>query len=175
MIAQHMPRGFTRPFAERLDKFTGLQVSEAQEGEKIRPGTVRIAPGGRNLILKRRGTEVVTALADKSETDLYVPSVNALLTSASQVYGPECLAVILTGMGDDGMEGVRAVKKRRGLVIAESEETSVIFGMPKKVISTGVVDHVLPLWKIGDAIIELFTNEEGALDMARKHHAEESR
>lgn len=175
VVAQHMPPGFTRPFAERLDKFTALEVREAGAGERIRPGRVLIAPGGKNMTLERSGTEVVTALSDRNGSDLYVPSVNALLTSAARMYGPECVAVILTGMGDDGMEGVRAVKKNRGLAIAESEETSVIFGMPKKVISTGVVDRVLPLWKISEAIVELFPRGEDAPDGPEKRRAEESR
>lgn len=174
VVAQHMPPGFTRPFAERLDKFTGLEVREAKDGDAIRPGRVLIAPGGKNLTLARRGTKVVTALADRVESDLYVPSVNALLSSASKIYGGDCVAVILTGMGDDGMEGVREINKRNGFTIAESEETSVIFGMPKKVISTGVVDRVLPLWKISDAIVGFFTPRDDSPKGAERSGAEGS-
>ncbi|MFQ5458034.1 MAG: chemotaxis response regulator protein-glutamate methylesterase [Myxococcota bacterium] len=161
LVAQHMPRGFTRPFAERLDRFTALDVREACDGEIITPGRVFVAPGGTNLTVRRRGTEVLTVLTEKNNVDRYVPSVNALLQSAAVTYGPECVAVILTGMGDDGMDGVRAVKKHNGYAIAESAETSVIFGMPRKVISTGVVDRVLPLWEISDAIVGFFRSRMG--------------
>lgn len=156
LVAQHMPQGFTRPFADRLNRFAELDVREARDREVVTPGRVFIAPGGMNMTVKRRGTEVVTVLTEKNDADRYVPSVNALLESAAETYGPDCIAVILTGMGDDGMEGVRAVKKRNGYAIAESAETSVIFGMPKKVISTGMVDSVLPLWKISDTLTGFF-------------------
>ncbi len=157
LVAQHMPPGFTRPFAERLDRFTELEVREAAGGEMLRPGLVLIAPGGMNLTVERRGAEVVTVLTKRSGADRYVPSVDALLRSAARAFGPGCLGVILTGMGDDGTEGVLEVKRRRGVTIAESEESSVIFGMPKKAISSGAVDHVLPLGRISGAIAQLFS------------------
>jgi two-component system chemotaxis response regulator CheB len=152
-----MPPGFTRPFAERLDRFTELSVREAAGGELLRPGHVLIAPGGMNMIVERRGAEVIVALTKRMTTDRYVPSVDALLRSAARAYGPACLGVILTGMGDDGSEGVLEVKRCKGITIAESEESSVIFGMPKKAISSGGVDHVLPLGKISGAITALFS------------------
>ncbi len=160
LVAQHMPPGFTRPFAERLNKFTSLRVREAGDRDLVRPGHVYIAPGGKNLSVKRRGAEVFTHLSEKNAQDRYIPSVDTLLQSAAEAYGPRCISVILTGMGDDGREGVRAVKARGGFSIAESEETSVIYGMPKKVILTGMVDQVLPLWKISEAIIDLFKREK---------------
>jgi two-component system chemotaxis response regulator CheB len=156
LVAQHMPSGFTRPFADRLDRFTGMSVREAVDGEVVRPGNVLIAPGGMNLTVERRGSEVVAAVRERSDKDRYVPSVDALLRSAAWIYGSACLAVILTGMGDDGSEGIVEVKRRKGVTFAESEETSVIFGMPRKAISSGAVDRVLPLWQIGQAIGEVF-------------------
>lgn len=157
LVAQHMPPGFTRPFAERLDRFTELSVREAAGGEMLRAGQVLIAPGGMNLTVERRGAEVAAVLSKRSGADRYVPSVDALLRSAARAYGPACLGVILTGMGDDGTEGVLEVKRRKGITIAESEESSVIFGMPRKAISSGAVDHVLPLDKISGAIVSLFS------------------
>ena len=157
LVAQHMPPGFTRPFAERLDRFTRLTVLEAAGGEMLRTGQALIAPGGMNLTVERRGAEVVTVLTKRTEADRFVPSVDALLRSAARAYGPACLGVILTGMGDDGTEGVLEVKRRKGITIAESEESSVIFGMPKKAISSGAVDHVLPLGRISGAIVALFS------------------
>ena len=156
LVAQHMPAGFTRPFADRLDRFTSLQVKEAEDAETIRSGSVYVAPGGTNLTVRRQGDEVLAVVKTRKESDKYVPSVDALMRSVAGVYGSRCLAVILTGMGDDGMEGVSEVKSRQGLVIAESEETSVIFGMPRKAISTGAVDRVLPLFKISEAIVDLY-------------------
>ena len=157
LVAQHMPPGFTRPFAERLDRFTELSVREAAAGELVRPGQVLIAPGGMNMTVERRGADVVTVLTKRGASDRYVPSVDALFRSAARVFGPACLGVILTGMGDDGTEGVLEVKRRKGITIAESEESSVIFGMPKKAISSGAVDHVVPLGKISGAIMTLFS------------------
>jgi two-component system chemotaxis response regulator CheB len=107
--------------------------------------------------VERRGAEVVTVLSKKRASDRYVPSVDALFRSVARTCGPACLGVILTGMGDDGMEGVLEVKRHRGVTIAESEESSVIFGMPKKAISSGAVDHVLPLGRISGAIVSLFS------------------
>jgi two-component system chemotaxis response regulator CheB len=156
LVAQHMPSGFTRPFAERLDRFTALEVKEAEDGEVVRPGRVYISPGGASLTVERYGSQVLVILTPRKESDKYVPSVDALMRSVARAYAARCLAVILTGMGDDGMEGVEEVKRCKGIIIAESEETSVIYGMPRKAISTGVVDHVLPLFKISEAIVDLF-------------------
>ena len=134
----------------------GEKVKEAEDAETIRSGSVYVAPGGTNLTVRRQGDEVLAVVKARNESDKYVPSVDALMRSVAAVYGYRCLAVILTGMGDDGMEGVLEVKSRQGLVIAESEETSVIFGMPRKAISTGAVDRVLPLFKISEAIVDLY-------------------
>jgi two-component system chemotaxis response regulator CheB len=152
LVAQHMPEGFTRGFAERLDRLTTLRAKEASGGEVPEKGTVLLAPGGKHLELESRGGRVVTRICEHDGRDKYTPSVDRLFVSAAKHYGSELLAVVLTGMGDDGRRGVVAVKKAGGKVIAESEETAVIFGMPQQAIRTGAVDLVLPLHRIPNAI-----------------------
>ena len=152
LVAQHMPSGFTRGFAERLDRLTPFRVLEAQGGEKPEAGQVLIAAGGSHLELKMRAGEVVTCVSESRTGDKYTPSVDRLFESAAKHYGSKLLAVVLTGMGDDGRRGVRAVKQCGGQVIAESEESAVIFGMPQQAIRSGAVDSVLPLGQIPTAI-----------------------
>ena len=152
LVSQHMPTGFTRGFGERLDRLTPLRASEAQGGETLVPGTVLVAPGGRHLELEAVDGQVVTRLVATGSRDKYTPSVDRLFESAAKHLGSELMAVVLTGMGDDGAVGVRSVKRSGGIVIAESEQTAVIFGMPRQAIRTGVVDKVLPLGEIARAI-----------------------
>jgi two-component system, chemotaxis family, protein-glutamate methylesterase/glutaminase len=150
--AQHMPAGFTAGFAERLDRLTHLRAIEARGDDELVPGTILVAPGGRHLELETARGRIVTRLGPTRAGDKYVPSVDRLFESAAKHYGPDLLAVVLTGMGDDGRKGVSAVKACGGSVIAESESTAVIFGMPQQAIRTGAVDAVLPLGEIATAI-----------------------
>jgi len=152
LVAQHMPEGFTRGFAERLDRLTPLRATEAQGGETPARGTILIAPGGSHLELEASGTDIVTRVVRPTPADKYTPSVDRLFQSAAKSFGGNVLAVVLTGMGDDGRKGVEAVKSAGGSIIAESEDTAVIFGMPLQAIRTGVVDQVLPLGEIATAI-----------------------
>lgn len=152
LVAQHMPAGFTRGFAERLDRLTPLRAMEAEGGEEPQAGMVLVAPGGSHLELETVGTRVLTQVVSGSSVDKYTPSVDRLFQSAAKHFGPDTLAVVLTGMGDDGRHGVQAVKAEGGSVIAESESTAVIFGMPQQAIRTGAVDQVLPLGEIATAI-----------------------
>ena len=144
-IAQHMPPGFTRAFAERMNKLSALTISEAADGDLVLPGKVFIAPGGKNLIFERTGQEVRIRVVNPSAGQRYVPSVDVLFTSAAATFAAKAVAVVLTGMGNDGHLGVLAIKKAGGSVIAESEESSVVFGMPKEAIASGCVDTVVPL------------------------------
>jgi two-component system chemotaxis response regulator CheB len=153
LVSQHMPAGFTRAFAERLDRNAGLKVKEAEEGETLEPATVFIAPGGMNLEIKSSGDRLLATLRPRADTDKYVPSVNALFHSAARAFADRCLAVVLTGMGNDGADGVRSIKDAGGQIIAESEKTSIVFGMPREAINTRRVDEVLNLDDIPAAII----------------------
>ena len=152
LVAQHMPEGFTAGFAERLDRLTPFRAAEAQGDEELVPGTILVAPGGRHLELESARGRILTRIAPGRPGDKYVPSVDRLFESAAKHFGPELLAVVLTGMGDDGRKGVSAVKACGGNVIAESESTAVIFGMPQQAIRTGAVDAVLPLGEVATAI-----------------------
>ncbi len=144
-ISQHMPPVFTRAFAERLNKFCALEVKEGQTGDLMLPGRVLIAPGGKNLTFQLRAGNVVALVEDPPPSQRYTPSVDVMFKSASDVFGANLLGVILTGMGNDGARGVERIKERGGQVLAESEESSVVFGMPKEAIATGKVDKILPL------------------------------
>jgi len=152
VVSQHMPEGFTKGFAERVDRLTPVRTREAADGDEPRVGTMLIAPGGSHLEFESVRGKTVTRLVPKQATDKYVPSVDRMLTSAAKHYGADLRAVILTGMGDDGRRGVVAVKEAGGSVIAESEDTAVIFGMPQQAIRTGAVDAVLPLDAMASAI-----------------------
>ena len=152
LVAQHMPAGFTRGFAERLGRLTPLRAWEAEGGESPQAGTVLVAPGGSHLELENVGARVVTRIVPSGSSDKYTPSVDRLFESAAKHYGTDLLAVVLTGMGDDGRLGVTAVKAAGGSVIAEAESTAVIFGMPQQAIRTGAVDLVLPLGDVATAI-----------------------
>jgi two-component system chemotaxis response regulator CheB len=152
LVAQHMPEGFTRGFADRLDRLTPLRAAEAKGGEVPIAGTILVAPGGSHLELESVGTRVVTRIVPQRAGDKYTPSVDRLFESAAKSFGADVLAVVLTGMGDDGRRGVKFVKDAGGSVIAESEHTAVIFGMPQQAIRTGSVDQVLALGDIATAI-----------------------
>jgi two-component system, chemotaxis family, protein-glutamate methylesterase/glutaminase len=144
-ISQHMPPGFTRAFADRLNKFTALEIKEAANGDRIHLGRVLIAPGGMNLTFRRRGDEILAQVSPPEPKQRYTPSVDVMFNSASDVYQDSLLGVVLTGMGNDGARGTRLIKSRGGLMLAEAEESSVVFGMPKEAIATGCVDGVVPL------------------------------
>ncbi len=159
LVAQHMPAGFTRSFADRLARTTPFAAREAVAGDVPRPGEILIAPGGQHLELEARGQSVVVRIAEAAAGDRYAPSVDRLFVSAAKHYGPDLLAVVLTGMGDDGALGALAVKRGGGNVIAESEETAVIYGMPRQAVSMGAVDAVLALHEIPNAIQNGFASE----------------
>jgi two-component system chemotaxis response regulator CheB len=153
VVSQHMPAGFTRSFAERLNKLSSLVVSEAAAGDRIRPGSVLIAPGGYHLLVKRDRAGLYAELAARGPADKYVPSADRMMVTAAEACGAATLGVVLTGMGRDGAEGAAAIKRRKGQCLAESEETAVIFGMPQEAIRTGAVDKVLPLGSMAGEIV----------------------
>lgn len=160
VISQHMPEGFTKHFAERLDNISPICVKEAEDGEVIEQGKALIAPGGYHMLLEQKGTEITTVLRKRSMADKYVPSVDIMMKSAAAVYGRKVLGVILTGMGNDGKDGMKAIKDHKGHTIAESAETSIVFGMPQEVISAGAADKILPLKEIPEEIIRRCMKDE---------------
>jgi two-component system, chemotaxis family, protein-glutamate methylesterase/glutaminase len=153
LVVQHIPLGFTRYLADRLAQRSALPVEEARDRETVRPGRVLIAPAGVHMKLAQRGDAVEIRLDEEPRSSLHRPSADVLMASVAEVYGARSVGVILTGMGTDGAEGLGAIRKVGGRTFAESEETSVIFGMPKAAIEAGVVDRVVPLPEITDAIL----------------------
>jgi two-component system, chemotaxis family, protein-glutamate methylesterase/glutaminase len=147
-VAQHMPAGFTRSFAQRLNDSSVMEVREAEDGDRMLPGQVLICPGNKNLELQYMNSLVQVRVVEPPRAQIYTPSVNVLFQTAAQVYGSKTLGVVLTGMGNDGSEGVRAVAARGGQVLAESEESCVVYGMPKEALQTGLVEKAVPLEKM---------------------------
>ncbi|RNC70097.1 MAG: chemotaxis response regulator protein-glutamate methylesterase [Desulfuromonadales bacterium] len=145
VVSQHMPAGFTRTFAERLNRLSVFDIKEAADGDLVVPGRVLIAPGGYNMTFEKREGKVVARIVKPAKEDRYVPSVDVMLSSCARLFGPRTLGVVLTGMGNDGSRGVREIKGVGGQALAESEESSVVFGMPREAIATGVVDKAVPL------------------------------
>ena len=152
VVAQHMPAGFTESFAARLDRFTAFSAREARDDDGLEAGHVLVAPGGCHVEFESRSGTPRLRVSRRSPADRYAPSVDRLFCSAAKHFGAELVAVVLTGMGDDGARGVLAVKQAGGMVVTESEETAVVFGMPRQAIRTGVVDAVLPLGRIATAL-----------------------
>jgi two-component system chemotaxis response regulator CheB len=156
VIAQHMPDKFTRTFAERLDRRSELSVSEAQDRDVVGAGTGFVCPGRQCMDLETDVRGVLRLrVGQPSEQDRYVPSADRLLTSVARVAGPRAVGVILTGMGDDGVLGAQAILSGGGTVIAESELTAVVYGMPGSAVRSGAVTHVLPLPEIAGYLARL--------------------
>ncbi|MGK0248584.1 MAG: two-component system chemotaxis response regulator CheB [Oleispira sp.] len=156
IIVQHMPGSFTKAFAERLNKISPLTVTEAQHGEKLKPGHVYVAPGGMQLMLDNRNGGSIH-IHESDDRISYRPSVDITLASVAKHFGRKALAIILTGMGSDGKEGAQLLKQAGGTIWAQDEESCIIYGMPMAVIKAGIVEKVLSL----DAIAPAVFNEAG--------------
>jgi two-component system chemotaxis response regulator CheB len=154
-VAQHMPPTFTRLFAERVDRLTKYNVKEAVDGELLTRGCIYVAPGGLQMEVHRSNGNLQARIMAPDSTDLYAPSVDRLFDSASDACGEKLVAVIMTGMGDDGARAIRRVRERGGKTIAESSDTAIIFGMPNEAIKTGAIDQILALSDIAPAIERL--------------------
>ena len=154
LVIQHMPKRFTSGFAERLNNHCPLSVKEAQNGEALRNNVVYVAPGNSNLQVTRNHTGVFISLSAPSPHDSINPSVEKAMGSAINVFGKQVIGVILTGMGDDGAKAMERLYALGGQTIAESEQTAVIYGMPKEVIKKGAARVVAPAGEIADEIIE---------------------
>lgn len=145
LIVQHMPASFTKPFAERLNGLCQVAVKEAEHGEPARPGTVYIAPGGLHLNYRQRGAQPYLELNPEPAASLHRPSVDVMFLSLAQECTKQLLAVILTGMGNDGARGMEALKAKGAHTLAEAEESCVVYGMPRAAFERGCVDQVAPL------------------------------
>ncbi len=156
IIVQHMPGIFTRSFAERLASRCELTVKEAEQGEAIRPGEVLVAPGGFDLQVRGdKGGAGEVRLVESQGRHGASPHIDTTMISAAEAYGENTVGVIMTGMGSDGARGMAAVKEKKGKTVAQSEETCLVFGMPKAAIETRCVDWVVPLEQIPETILSL--------------------
>ena len=155
IISQHMPRGFTGQLSERLNRLSQLRIKEAEDLDPIKPGHVLICPGGYHLGVRHRGSKEVVVLKEGKISDKYIPSVDHMMKSAADAFGANTMGVVLTGMGNDGKQGVVEIKAKGGYTIAESEASAVVFGMPAEAIKTGAVESVLPISEIATEILRV--------------------
>jgi len=153
VIVQHMPSGFTKMYAQRLDGLSGIRVSEAQDGDRVNRGGALIAPGGMHLMLKKDAAGYYVECIHGERVNGHCPSVGVLFDSAAKTAGPEAVGVLLTGMGRDGAEGLLHMKKAGAFTIGQDEATSVVYGMPMAAYEIGAVTIQAPLQQIADLII----------------------
>lgn len=156
VVIVHMPKAFTGAFAERLDGLCRLNVKEAEEGETIASGRVYVTPGGTQTRVKKRGiTDFYVDIRDEPYNSIYKPCVDITISSIAEAYPGRSMGVILTGMGHDGLEGMRHIKERGGKTIAQSEETCTVYGMPKAIVDAGLADKVVPIENIAGEIVNM--------------------
>lgn len=162
-IVQHMPPKFTLSLSERLNSMSKLEVKEAAEGDPVKGGTVYIAPGGKQMLLKSVNGERRIHISDEPDTTLHKPSVDVMMDSVIDIYGKKTLGVIMTGMGRDGHKSIAKLKRIGGYAIAQNERTCVVYGMPKAIVEDNLADSVIPLEKFSETINNLVVRNESIL------------
>ena len=155
-----MPKGYTKALAERLNRISRIPVKEAVDGEEIVPGRVLIAPAGEHLSVRmnKEGKGVIRLFMEP-ENSGHHPSVDVMMRSVAEVYGERVVGVLMTGMGHDGMEGMKAVKQNHGKTMAQDKDSCVVYGMPRSVVEIGVVDQVVPLSHLSERIVDCVETE----------------
>lgn len=161
LITQHMPPGFTRSYAARMDSLCRIRVAEASDGERVLPGHAYIAPGGLHLSVERSGANYIARVRDGEPVNRHKPSVEVLFESAARVVGPNALGVMLTGMGADGARAMRAMRDAGSWNLCQDEASCVVFGMPREAIAHGAANEVLPLAQIAPRLIERLRSTAG--------------
>jgi two-component system chemotaxis response regulator CheB len=161
VITQHMPPGFTKSYANRLDGLCRIRVKEAVDGERVLPGHAYIAPGGFHLSVERSGANYIARVSDGEPVNRHKPSVEVLFESAARVVGQNALGIMLTGMGADGAKAMRTMKDAGSYNVCQDEATCVVFGMPREAIAHGAANEVLPLGKIAGHMIERLRSTAG--------------
>jgi two-component system, chemotaxis family, protein-glutamate methylesterase/glutaminase len=161
MITQHMPPGFTRSYAARLDGLCRIRVAEARDGERVLPGHAYIAPGGHHLSVERSGANYIARVQLGEPVNRHMPSVEVLFKSAARVVGPNALAIMLTGMGADGAKAMREMRDAGSYNLVQDEASCVVFGMPREAIVHGAAHEVLPLAQIAPKLIERLRSTAG--------------
>lgn len=159
IVVQHMPPMFTYSLAERLNKLSELTVKEASNNDLLEPSKVYFAPGGKQLLVSNSSDSITLKISDTPDNTLYKPSVDVTLNSLIDVYGKNVLPIIMTGMGKDGLEAVKRIKQIGGYAIAQDEESSVVYGMPRAIAENNLADLILPLDKIAYQINKIFNYE----------------
>jgi two-component system chemotaxis response regulator CheB len=162
MITQHMPPGFTKSYAARLDGLSRIRVAEASDGERVLPGHAYIAPGGFHLSVERSGANYIARVQDSEPVNRHRPSVEVLFESAARVVGRNALAVMLTGMGADGAAAMKTMRDAGSWNVCQDEASCVVFGMPREAIAHGAAHEVLPLMQIAPRLIEWLRANAGA-------------
>lgn len=160
VLTQHMPAEFTGPLAKRLDDASILSVKEAKDGDELIEGRILLARGDRHLRVVRRGTRFTVALDAGPKVAGFRPSVDAMFESVAKTFGANAVGLVMTGMGSDGADGVRAMKRAGGRVLAQDQASSIVYGMPKAAYQTGCVDEVVPLAAIPDTLVRLLSTTE---------------
>jgi two-component system chemotaxis response regulator CheB len=163
LITQHMPPGFTRSYAARLNSLCKLTVREATDGERLLPGHAYLAPGGFHLSVERSGANYIARVRDGEPVNRHKPSVEVLFESAARVAGPNAFGVMLTGMGADGARAMKLMRDAGAYNICQDEATCVVFGMPREAIAQGAANEVLPLPRIGARLMEQLAATAGGL------------
>ncbi|CAN5379634.1 chemotaxis response regulator protein-glutamate methylesterase [soil metagenome] len=161
MITQHMPSGFTKSYATRLDGLCRISVKEASDGERVLPGHAYIAPGGFHMSVERSGANYIVRVRDGEAVNRHKPSVEVLFQSAARVVGPNALGVMLTGMGADGARAMRELRDAGSWNVAQDEASCVVFGMPREAIAAGAVHEILPLTSIAPRLLERLRSAVG--------------
>ncbi|MBK7000744.1 MAG: chemotaxis response regulator protein-glutamate methylesterase [Rhodoferax sp.] len=154
VIVQHMPPGFTKLFAQRLDGLCNIRVEEARDGQRLIPGLALVAPGGQHMTLNRSGAQYVVEVRAGPPVNRHCPSVDVLFRSVARFAGRNAMGVIMTGMGDDGARGLKEMHDAGAYTLAQDEATSVVYGMPKEAVALGGVDRVLPLDGLAAGILQ---------------------
>jgi two-component system, chemotaxis family, protein-glutamate methylesterase/glutaminase len=161
VVVQHMPEVFTRAFAERLNQVCEIEVAEACDGDRLQTGLALIAPGNRHMLVNRSGEELIVQVVDGPLVSRHRPSVDVLFRSVAASVGPKSVGVIMTGMGDDGAQGLCEMKEAGATTIAQDEASCIVFGMPKSAISCGAVNLVVPLDQIASAVLNRQSRSAG--------------
>jgi two-component system chemotaxis response regulator CheB len=154
LIAQHMPAAFTGPFAKRLDSVCQITVKEAEDGERLQHGVAYVAPGGKHLRLDQKVSRIDVRVVEEPREALYKPSATVLFDSVAAGVGRRGLGVVLTGMGSDGLEGMKVLKAKGGRALAQSDSTCVVYGMPKAIVDAGLADEIVDIDDMGEAILQ---------------------
>lgn len=166
IIVQHMPAGFTGPLAKRLNTIAAIEVREAEPGDIVEAGKVYIAPAGQHITVARHGTnsnlKTKICLSNHPLATLHRPSADVMMASVAEVFGPNCCGIILTGMGNDGLKGMTAIRDAGGITIGQDEASSVVYGMPRACAERGILQVVLPLSQMTAQILQTLRYTEKA-------------